>query len=116
MKLFSSNLYIKEVKNDMFVICIELPDDSRNYIHSQPFILNDCLIIREELLDKTIEDDCNSPYIIKDGTYYRIKMIVEPKEFTFSENLDFHSRKLNLNDAVIEHSLLIKSTREIVIG
>lgn len=108
--LYNSNTYLKEVEDDMFVVCIELLDESRNYIHSQPFILNDCLIIREELLGKTIEDDCNSPYIEKDGTYYRIKMTVEPKEFSFSESINFHSRKLNLNDAVTEHGLLLKPT------
>lgn len=116
MQLRPSNLYIKEVEKDSFVVCIELPDDSRNYIHSQKFVLNDCLIIREELLGKTIEDDCNSPYLEKDGTYFRIKMTVEPKEFTFSENLYFHSRKLNLNDAVIEHSMLTKTDEVMLIG
>lgn len=109
MKLTESNLYLKEVKDDMFIVCIEMPDDSRNYIHSQTFILNDCLIIREELIGKTVEDDCNSPYPEKDGTYYRLKMTVESKG-TFSGDIYFHSRKLNLNDVVKEYTMLIQPT------
>ncbi|UVF62410.1 hypothetical protein [Nitrososphaeria virus YSH_922147] len=113
MKLTEFNLYIKETEKDSFALCIELPDNSRNYIHTQDMILNDCLIALEELRGKTIEDDCNAPYLEKDGTYFRIKMTVEPREFTFSESLYFHSRKLNLNDAVKEHLMLIKPTNTI---
>lgn len=110
MKLDKSNLYIKSHGQDQFVVCIELPDNSRNFIHCQPMVLGDCVSIVDELNGLDIPSDANDPYLELDGTYYRVKMTIGSQEFSFSEYLDFHSRKLNLNDAVRERQMLVEET------
>ena len=107
MKLNNSNLYIKQHGKDDYVICIELPDNSRNFIHCQPMVLGDCVQILDDLIDFDINSDANIPYLDLDGTYYRVKMTIEPKNMPFSESLFFHSRKLNLNDAIRERQMLL---------
>jgi len=112
MKLTASNLYLKEVKGQQFVLCIELPDHSRNYIHSQEMILSDCMIAKEEITNKDIEEDADAPYVMMEDSYYRIHMTISSKTLSLPFELVFHSRKLNLNDAVVEHAMLIKPTEE----
>ena len=48
MKLDSTNLYVKNDENDDYVVCIELPDHSRNYIHSQKMVLGECVALVAE--------------------------------------------------------------------
>ena len=111
MILTKDNLYLQEHGKDYYVICIELPDKSRNYIHSQGFILGTCLDIIDELIGFDLRD-ANIPYLEKDGTYYRVKMTIETKDFGFNDELYFHSRKLNLNDAVRERQMLIEEEQK----
>ena len=107
MKLDNSNLYVKQHGKDDYIICIELPDNSRNFIHSQSMILGDCIIAVDELNGLDIPSDANTPYLESDGTYYRVKMTIEPHNMSLTESLYFHSRKLNLNDAVRERQMLL---------
>lgn len=107
MKLNNSNLYIKSHGEDEFVVCIEMPDNSRNFMHSQSMILGDCIHVIDELNGLDIPSDANEPYLESDETYYRIKMTIEPHNLSLTESLFFHSRKLNLNDAVRERQMLL---------
>ena len=112
MKLTESNLYIQPHGKDNFVICIALPDNSRNFIHCQSMILGDCINILDDLIGVDIPSDANAPYLDLDGTYYRVKMTIQSDNFSFSSYLHFHSRKLNLNDAVKERQMLLQPTNE----
>lgn len=109
MKLDNSNVYVKanDGTKSGFVVCIELPDGSRNYIHSQEMILNEAVIVADELRGLELADDANSPYLESDGTYFRIKMTIPPSKLSVDHDLYFHSRKLNLNDAYKERQLLL---------
>jgi len=110
MKLTKRNLYIKEIEDKQFVICIELPDNTRNYMHCQPMVLNDCYTTIDELEGLDIPSDANDPYLESDGTYYRVRMTIEPKNLSINHDLHFHSRKLNLNDAVRERQMILKES------
>ena len=96
--------YIKLVKNEKgYQIQIEMPDVSRNYVHSQEFNLYDAIKYRDDLLD--IELDKESILINEDGTYYRLYIPIMVGNNTDVEAI-FHSRKLNLNDALFERMQL----------
>jgi len=107
MKLDNSNLYIKE-KDKLFVICIEMPD-SRNYLHSDlMFSLGDAMRYKKGLLDVVI-GDWNTT-IEKDETYFRVYpklTCIDPLD-GIEVIMDFHSRKLNLNDAEFEYFQVIQ--------
>ena len=102
MKLDDRTLYVKE-KEDGYVICIDMPDSSRNYLHSD--IIKNLWQVQECLNDlKGLE--LNGIDVEKDGTYYRLSTAITVSD---SEPIDlhFHSRKMNLNDAFYERSLII---------
>lgn len=107
MKITSSNIYVKEHGKDVFVICIEMPDNSRNYIHSQNLILMSAIEIADELRGIDLTSDANNPYLERDGEYYRIKMTIPPSKLSFESDISFHSRKLNLIDAYKERQMLL---------
>src|SRR3972149_8726559 len=113
MKITHNNCYLE--KHDTgYSICISLPDNSKNYIHSDTLsILDLALKYRESLLLRAIEpENCK---IKEDGSYYRINVIFEiyPDPFDVVSEITklptiyllFHSRKLNLNDAIFERDL-----------
>ena len=111
VKITHSNCYLE--KHDTgYSICISLPDNSKNYIHSDTLSIIDlALKYRESLLLRSIEpENCT---IKEEGSYYRINVMFEIyPEVTEINKLStiyilFHSRKLNLNDAVFERDLLI---------
>lgn len=109
MKLDKSNLYVKakDVEKGKYVVCIELPDHSRNYLHSQEMILGECIQVIDDLLGFDIASSANNPYLETDGSYYRLKMTIPPTNPSIDHDLYFHSRKLNLIDAVQERHLLL---------
>lgn len=111
MKLTKENLYIKEhgseAVSNRFVICIELPDNSRNYLHSQPMALEEANSTLEEIMDMDIPNEI-AVFTIEDSKYFRVKMEIEPDRLSRDTPVLFHSRKLNLNDAVRERQMLLE--------
>uniref|UniRef100_A0AAT9JAJ2 ORF48 n=1 Tax=Nitrosopumilaceae spindle-shaped virus TaxID=3065433 RepID=A0AAT9JAJ2_9VIRU len=119
MKLTPDNLKLIEHK-DGHCLIIKMPDGSDNYLHCQNLRFNDLIRLRNELLIGNHGVQYIHTSIVKDETYYRIHV-----NFTFykkigyreysSEHdvtLDFHSRRLNLNDAIIEYDLLVEGVRD----
>ena len=101
MKLSKKNLYIKENEKG-YIVCIEMPDGSRNYLHNDPVkeLLEAIWIVGDFDGDTEIKE----VEIIKDGTYYRLELdLVDGR----GSHQKFHSRKLNLNDVVYERGLLV---------
>ena len=96
-------------KSSMFELRIYMPDGSRNYLHANHLTLEDALVSRE-LTDEITLDHMNVG-IIPDGEYYRVvtKIGVNNDE----TDVRFHSRKLNLNDAVYERMQLLNDWRYI---
>lgn len=111
VKLDHSNIYLKKgVKGAE--ICIELPD-SRDYIHCNELPLDIALYYKTDLLKQKI-GSWNTK-IEPDGTYYRVKTTLRCREQLDGENTEdlvFHSRKLNLNDAEFEYFILTSNTEE----
>lgn len=102
-----------EVK-DGFALKIMIPDNSGNYIHSEPKFLRETIVIRDRLIEfgkiEAIHTD-----IVKDDTYFRIKvgMVMYERYSTQSDekkkvdyHILFHGRKLNIIDAVHEYDLI----------
>lgn len=104
MNLDMKTLYVKE-KDDGYVICIDMPDSSRNYLHSE--IIKNLWQVQEYLKD-LIGLELDGIDIEKDETYYRLSTAITVGD---SEPIDlrFHSRKLNLNDAIYERHIIIDS-------
>lgn len=103
MQLNEKNLYIKEHK-DGYIVCIEMPDSSRNYLHCEPVKdLSEAIWIMQDFDGSMELEDAE---VNKDGEYYRINIVL-----TDGRNKPqlFHSRKLNLNDAIFERRLLLDS-------
>lgn len=101
MKLDESNLRVSKI-GTFYRLNIMMPDGSNNYLHSRNYNLESILIIRDLLLDQEFGSD--SLAVVEDGQYFRIHLTV----FDINgENYEFHSRKLNLNDAVFERMQLI---------
>ncbi|MCV0393662.1 MAG: hypothetical protein K5790_10310 [Nitrosopumilus sp.] len=102
-----SNSYI-EKHGDGYSIFISIPDDSRNFLHCDPLRLDRMLMYYQDIIAQKIGNyNCS---IVEDGTYFRIKTQLRCGEQLNGDNdtdLIFHSRKLNLNDAVFEYGLLI---------
>lgn len=113
MKLDKTNLYVeaKDAEKGKYVVCIELPDGSRNYLHSQEMILGECIQVIDDLLGLDIASSANNPYLETDGSYYRLKMTIPPSNLSIDHDLYFHSRKLNLTDATQERHLLLDDIR-----
>ncbi len=107
MKLTDSNVFIMKHGPKYHRICIAMPDGSRNYLHCdiemelQTAVENRDVLVNERLVNNYLIDEGNIR-IIPDGTYYRLFVVVGN-----SPQLDFHSRKLNVNDAVYERMQLL---------
>lgn len=119
MKLTDSNLIIKK-HGDCYCLAVLIPDNSFNYIHSQNLTLRKATYYRNQLLVKPSGISYINTEIVEDETYYRIEV-----SYTFYKKtgyreysnehditLKFHSRKLNLTDAIIEYDLLLNGERD----
>ncbi|MGI0057333.1 MAG: hypothetical protein ACREAK_08170 [Nitrosarchaeum sp.] len=100
MKISLSNTYII-AHGGGFTVNIEMPDGSRNYLHSEPFDLDSAIITRELIEEQDI-DHMNLLIRVELG-YYRLVAVLKNND----ESVEFHSRKLNLNDVVYERMQLL---------
>jgi len=110
MKLDLDNVYLVKrpslnviSESAKYVIHIAMPDGSKNYVHCQELGLQDAIVYRDDLIG--LELDKESVMINEDETYYRLYIPIIVGENSDKE-LQFHSRKLNLNDAVFERMQL----------
>ena len=103
MKFTESNLYITE-HGVGYSLNIQMPDGSRNYLHTKPYKeLNTAIFHQTEIIKKHAIQNEHAIGIISDKKYFRI--IVSFKgDFGVAR---FHSRKLNLNDALYERMQLL---------
>lgn len=112
MNLDHSNVYLKETEEGI-IICIEIPD-TRNYIHSPYFSLDTGLTFKQDIL-KQKTGNWNTK-IIRDDKYYRVQVVLGVGEQTSGQNdqeIIFHSRKLNLNDAEFEYFTIIQNKESV---
>lgn len=104
MKLTDDNVRLMKSKKG-YQIIIEMPDGSRNYIHSQEFMLPLAIQYRDDIIG--LELDKETVQIQEDEAYYRLYVPIivgENAEF----EAQFHSRKLNLQDVLFERMQLIE--------
>lgn len=101
MKLDTGNMYITE-HGPMFTVNIQMPDGSRNFLHHKEMDLDSAILIRE-LIEECSIDHMNIA-IIPEDQYYRL--VANIKDCN-GDGHRFHSRKLNLNDAVYERMQLL---------
>ncbi len=104
MKITIANTYIQQYKTG-YSIHIQMPDGSRNYLHSQPFELQTALELRDEFVDQYLIRK-ESIHVIPDGKYFRLQFHLGGGKV---QEVPFHSRKLNLNDAIYERMQLLIS-------
>ena len=103
MKFNDSNLYIEE-HGLGYTLNIRMPDGSRNYLHTKFYRdLMTAIFHRDELIKHFMIWNNAVIGIIKDEKYYRIIISFEG-DFGKAR---FHSRKLNLNDAIYERMQLL---------
>lgn len=104
MKLTSSNLKVFEYKAG-YALKIMMLDGSQNYLHGgERLDLNELLrerdlLLKQEISQKHIE-------IKSEDKYFRIIVRIRDAK---DNQYYFHSRKINLNDAVFERMLLMMS-------
>lgn len=104
MKLTDSNLRVFEYKEG-YALKIMMPDGSQNYLHSgERLELIDLLEERDRLLGQEISS--HDIGIKSDDKYFRLVVRVDDGS---KDKYYFHSRKINLNDAVFERMQLIIS-------
>lgn len=102
----NETLYVRQADGG-YQICIDMPDQSRNFLHSE--VIKELWQVSEYL--KSLDGlSFDSVKIIKDGKYFRLAGTIIVEE-TNDTALHFHSRKLNLNDAFFEKEL-IENTRK----
>lgn len=104
MDITLSNTYIK--KDGMeYIVCIEMPDGSRNFLHNEKRDLESAIITRE-IIDGMIltEDMVDIRTHDKYLRYYQVIVMITVND----EPEIFHSRALNLNDVISErYNLLV---------
>lgn len=102
MKLERSNLVIRE-HDKMFRLCILMPNESGNYLHSADIpTIDDALINRDLLLDQEISSI--DVTVREHDRYFRI--ILDIKDVNGTTH-SFHSRKMNVIDVVFERDEII---------
>jgi len=101
LKITIGNTYI-EKHQELYAVHVQMPDGSRNYLHSETFELQTVLEIKDLIQGMIIRVE--NIRIHPDGTYYRLKFKLHPPN---SFEVLFHSRKLNLQDAVYERMQLL---------
>lgn len=103
MKLDVGNLKVLQ-KKEQFVLQIMMPDESKNYLHSEPFSdINEAVKVRDELVKIGMVIRSDNVFILNDLEYFRIELYFKPKERTHT----FHSRMLNVTDVVFERDQLL---------
>ncbi len=102
MKITDSNLYIVKHKDD-YTLNVQMPDGSRNYLHSMGFQLQTAIGLRDEFIGH-YELKADSIQIVEDEGYYRIHFHLGGSHV---QKVFFHSRKLNLQDAIYERMQLL---------
>lgn len=100
MKLDSTNLYLKQ-DGDGYKVCIEMPDKSRNYLHNEVHDLEEAIWI---MGDFDGQYEIEEVFVVEDDTYFRLELRLTDGR---GKPQVFHSRKLNLNDAIYERGLLL---------
>ena len=103
MKLDLDNVYLVKRPTNKYVIHIAMPDGSKNFVHCEELTLQQAIGYRDEIIG--LELDKESIMIDEDGEYYRISIPIVVGENS-DKDIIFHSRKLNLNDAVYERMQL----------
>ena len=108
MKFDETNLYIAE-HGEGYTINIQMPDGSRNYLHSAEYFSLDQAIADRDYLQNNNGINEHVIRIEKEGDgYYKIQVTYEKrKPESIIEFISFHSRKLNLNDAFCERMQLM---------
>ena len=102
MQLNKNNLYVKK-HNKGFSILIEMPDSSRNYLHTEPMsYMHNACAIKVSLEELQLNDE--NTWIVRDDSYMRIHC-----KLKYGKNriMEFHSRQLNDNDAAAEFEMLV---------
>lgn len=103
MHLNKNNLYV--MKHGVgFVVCIEMPDKSRNYLHNKPSQRIDDAVMIKGSFDGDYELGFENTSVISDEKYYRIVVVIEDG---CGKKQRFHSRKLNVSDAQKEFEMLV---------
>ena len=102
MKLDVINLKVF-IHHKGYALKILMPDGSDNYLHNgNNEDVNETLLIRDLLFEQEIfSQDIN---IKEEDRYFRIELRIEDIN---GDKQYFHSRKLNLNDAVFERGQLL---------
>lgn len=100
----NENMYVQE-KNGGYQICISMSDQSRNYIHCE--VIKSLHEVEKYLKELDGLEITGTVEIIKDDTYYRLHVVILVEDA--NRALHFHSRKLNLNDAFFEKSMIEES-------
>uniref|UniRef100_A0AAT9J7K1 ORF12 n=1 Tax=Nitrosopumilaceae spindle-shaped virus TaxID=3065433 RepID=A0AAT9J7K1_9VIRU len=101
MKLDSSNLYLQKNQKG-YEVCIAMPDGSRNHLHNEPSPLDEAIWIMGDFDGQYELEDVN---VIEDGSYFRLQLNLTDGR---GKPQVFHSRKLNLNDAIYERGILLQ--------
>ncbi len=101
MQLTRNNVII-EKHDDQFTVKIMMPNFSRNYLHCEKMSLEDAVVVRDTITEQSI--DHMNLSIQESEKYFRLilKLEIGGKEIVF------HSRKLNVIDAVFERDLLLE--------
>ena len=104
MNLTPKNLYVDR-HDKGYSVFISMPDGTRNFLHNEPVDnILEAILIKNSLDGSTVVDHSNTE-IIQDGTYYRIRIMLSDGE---GKRQNFHSRHLNIVDAVSEYELLVR--------
>ena len=100
MKLTQANTYLT-AHHGKFAVNIQMPDGSRNHLHSRAMDLQSAIATRDLIEDQDI--DHVNLLVRPDGSYFRLIAIMK-----INDDLEeFHSRKLNLNDVIYERAALL---------
>lgn len=103
MILTKSNLQVFKHEKG-YTLKLLMPDNSDNYLHLQLYNdIESVLLYRDVLLDQEI--DSLQLVIKEDETYYRLWLYLRDDN---DDRYPFHSRKLNLNDAIHERDMMLE--------
>lgn len=106
MKIIRHNLYIQK-HGDGLAIYLEMPNESRNYLHTEVYGDIDSIIEDYDFLldDKGINNSVLK--IQEEDSYYRIYLRYIRHDTEHRRIITFHSRKLNINDVLYERLELL---------
>lgn len=97
-----SNLFVEKHEDGWFRLKLMMPQETGNFIHTDSQLqINEAVLIRDLLIDQEFYGkDIKLKEVEK---YYRL--IINAKDVN-GDTIVFHSRLLNLNDAVYERDML----------